>query len=296
MDEGEDREAAFWLIDLIMLMVVTFLVFQFIGNVGEVTTFQKRFLANDMALMIDTLSSVPGEVTLQYPQNTLWFGIQVKNNRVEVFEDQKDPPYLREQAFFIPNARYDLNTATFIPDKDRPKESFMRTYMPVFALLETEEAGLNLTFQKTYQEIGLTTNEKSTRTIPCSTKTKSEVVFIQDDQNKELYKKAQLATIAEIKEKTEKTKKTAIYITLKETGDEKIISSYTSEAALSCTLVNSLLEKVQATGASARANKNYLKERIGTENQDLLTLEISGFGEEEIITSLYSALSEVQDG
>lgn len=60
-------EPVIWIIiEAVAITIAIIIIFNYINTVQDDTLFMKEFLARDLALMIDTVSTVPGEVTYTY--------------------------------------------------------------------------------------------------------------------------------------------------------------------------------------------------------------------------------------
>jgi len=64
---GEIASATYWvLIDAVIITLAIAFFFQFIAGVRDNTRFEQQFLARDLALMANTVSTVPGEIIYDY--------------------------------------------------------------------------------------------------------------------------------------------------------------------------------------------------------------------------------------
>lgn len=324
-----ERESLWWFIDLFMLLMIIYLVFSHINRIGEQKTFQQRFLANDLALMVDTLYASPGNIYINYPQNTLWFGISFTKNKVEIFENKKDPANLKESANFIEDNHIVFEHKLFAPtEKQKSKETFVQKYLPVFYLLKRKTHGqedktLDLTFIKDHNEIKIL----DTKTTPIinilncnSINKKFGIIFITDTNNENFFQLASpiLGIVGKIISKDELSSirlnddSLFFYISIKENTDYDYIKSYfdaesgeKSLHTLSCNIVNDILSAgfgEETEAASIPQNKITLTNKLALEkDSNIMILELSkkeSFTEDDfqlIRKSIYSTLSNIED-
>ena len=189
--KAQTDDMMWWLIDIIFLAVIILSASVFIDKLGSETSFQKKFLANDMALLIDTLYAVPGNVYVDYPQNTMWFNVGIKNGVVEVY-DKEDKDLQGESAYFVEETERPVGEKSFSPIEGyTDKRSFIQRYLPIFSQKKitppTRDQTLNITFVKTDKGIDIGQNQipnineeacKYVRTI-------EDVYFIRTDSNKD---------------------------------------------------------------------------------------------------------------
>ncbi|MBN2421880.1 hypothetical protein JXB41_01520 [Candidatus Woesearchaeota archaeon] len=85
--KAEGTRLSLWtLIDLFVLLVIVIAFFFEIYTISKNTWFEKRFLAKDIAMMVDTVYASPADVVVVYPQNTLWFSFKFEKNKITVFD------------------------------------------------------------------------------------------------------------------------------------------------------------------------------------------------------------------
>jgi hypothetical protein len=75
---------------LLALGVVSFILFSSTVNFDEKVDFNKRYLAKDLALTIDTLYAMPGFTYLNYDKDTMNFFIDFNKDSVSVYENKTD--------------------------------------------------------------------------------------------------------------------------------------------------------------------------------------------------------------
>ncbi len=79
-------KSIFTLIDLFILAVMVFAFFYQIYLISASTWFEKRYLAKDIALSVDTLYASPYDITIAYPHETFSFSYRFSKNSVTVFD------------------------------------------------------------------------------------------------------------------------------------------------------------------------------------------------------------------
>ncbi|MBN1501914.1 hypothetical protein JW930_00080 [Candidatus Woesearchaeota archaeon] len=88
------------LVDLFMLAVIVLAFLFQIWLISQSTLFERRFLARDMALLIDTVYASPNNLDIRYPQNTLWFSLLFENSKVSVTDKRKEDLPLSASYYF----------------------------------------------------------------------------------------------------------------------------------------------------------------------------------------------------
>ena len=89
--KGISDEVFFNIFELILAMIVIVSLLKFINDVSEQTIFEKNYLARDMALLINTLYTAPGDVSYIYNEDTANFKFiyGFMPNKVEVYEKEE---------------------------------------------------------------------------------------------------------------------------------------------------------------------------------------------------------------
>ncbi|MFW6449480.1 MAG: hypothetical protein ACOCZ6_00370 [Nanoarchaeota archaeon] len=77
------KKSLWTIVDIVFITILILAVFPFINDVKEDTYFEKKFLSKDMALLLNTLQYVPGDVHLMYPDYAPY------EDYVYNFEDEK---------------------------------------------------------------------------------------------------------------------------------------------------------------------------------------------------------------
>lgn len=311
------ESSIWWLMDLFFLVVITFFLLKYVGKVGDTTTFQKRFLAEDMSLLIDTLYAVPGNVYINYPQTTLWFGIQFSKNTVEVFEEENEARGFRGRGDFIEDKRTKFQYGTYKPkDKFVKKENFFEKYLPIFVLLSESQKieknqTLNLTFIKKDNELEVVNNQPfpNLNNLYCQNTSNLQLIFVIDNNNGNFYNSAG-NLFDELGSTVEKNDlismnirgKVLLYLKLNEKASFNYIKSYYDAeldiaSGISCSLANELSNLYNTeVVATIPWNKASLIDKSGISSSNILILEIGKNGAfsnkelENIRTAIYSAV------
>lgn len=297
--KGVEGEAIFWFIDLFILLVILLLIFRYIGEVGEQSFYQKRLLAKDTALLTDTLLSVPGNAFLHYPQDTYWFGLELKTDRIEVFEKRDEPTTEREREHFIQNPSVTIKPALLTSNIQPPKKGFISKYVPILEVLRKNkvkrEEGMNLYFYKTPNQLTVssTLEEKQPNFLNCpKSRPITDLVFITEDNDPYLDVKNFLGERGEIK-KRDAASGTITYLLFSDKQSTDSVKSYyfadnADLIGLSCSLVNGLVDDGFGTeiSASIPASAFTLEEKIGNPAQLIIEISIK----EEFTTEKLQAL------
>lgn len=85
---GQTEHESMWTLSELVffsIFVISLLLFSY--SVWKNTTYQKNFLARDMALTIDTLYISPQRITLTYPHNVSQFNLLYSGNLVRIGEE-----------------------------------------------------------------------------------------------------------------------------------------------------------------------------------------------------------------
>jgi len=96
------------LIQIVIAALIFISIFIYIQNIYTNDSFEKRYLAKDLALAIEAIQTPQGNTVINYAKDTDSYSIVFKDNRVEVFsrQDQPEPPsFLRGiSGFFTDNS------------------------------------------------------------------------------------------------------------------------------------------------------------------------------------------------
>jgi hypothetical protein len=135
-------EKPIWfLIDLLIAVIVFLMLLSYVDQLGESLTFERDFLAKDIALLVDTLYASPGSLTLKYPQNTFWFGYQLKDNEVQVIE--KGLISKKSYGQFTKDTKLDLQSKELFPEKEfEDKRTFIEKFFSPSTMFSTYKPDL----------------------------------------------------------------------------------------------------------------------------------------------------------
>ena len=79
-----EKDFFFTAFDMILAVVVLYALFSFVSGVGKETIFEKNYLSRDVAIMLDTISAAPGDVSYKYTENVGDFAFDINQNAVLV--------------------------------------------------------------------------------------------------------------------------------------------------------------------------------------------------------------------
>jgi len=114
---GEIVEVVLMPAMIMLLAFAVFLVmFNWVGKIGETTTFQKEFLAKDIALLIDSLYTVPGQAVVYYSKKTFNFTIEISENKVEVYENKSD--FFKKSFYFTEDPSIPIDYKVIGPSEE----------------------------------------------------------------------------------------------------------------------------------------------------------------------------------
>ena len=157
-------EKPIWfLIDLVVSIAVFFMLLAYVDQIGESLTFERDFLAKDIALLIDSIYASPSSLTLKYPQNTFWFDYKFEDNGVTVSEKGLGK---KSQSEFIRDNNLEFTEKTISPEKEfEDKRSFAEKYFSPSTLFSVykpelpEGTSVNLYFLKNNKELDINNEE-----------------------------------------------------------------------------------------------------------------------------------------
>ena len=303
-------ESIWWFVDLLILLLVFYFILSAIGEVGENTLFQKKFLAKDMALLIDTLYAAPGNIYIDYPQNTLWFSARFSENKVEVFENQRKLINPIGEGSFLEDRNVRFVYKEFIPKTEyTDKKTLFQKYLPVFELLKRRKYDLeksqtlNLTFLKTYNELIVANDGKfsNMNALKCPWKDNlnKEPLLVVDQKDALFYiellpffkDSAEIIYLDDISDGTY-TDNVIIIFTFNKTANSSYIRSYfdaesSALTALSCNIVNEILSNAfnaRAETVSVPLNKITINQRAGFDGAEYSNILLLELGKTESFT------------
>ncbi len=147
-------DVLFFTIDLVITVLVFFLLAKGIDNFTESLTFEKGFLARDIAMLTDAIYASPGNVVVDYPQNTFWFSFKFDTNQIQVFEKESD--MIKQGYYFMEDLNLDFDHKLIKPQKEiEIKKSFIEKYLSPISFFAAnrpelpEGASVNIRFAKT---------------------------------------------------------------------------------------------------------------------------------------------------
>ena len=88
--------------ELIAVIAVIGILVGYAKTVGESDSTIKARTANDLQMMINTLSGVPGEAVVEYPYKLNNLTLVLDKNKIEVFPTDKPRTWRTTQNFFLP--------------------------------------------------------------------------------------------------------------------------------------------------------------------------------------------------
>ena len=157
--------AALWfMIDLLLAIVIFLILASYVDRASEETTFEKNFLARDIALLIDALYASPGNVNLEYPQDTFWFTFEFNKNQVQVYDVTEIPtPTLIDRAVYpyIEDSNLEFSYKIITPENKAKKSKSILVRYPPFSWFtsdrpaEEEGTSVSLSFIKTTKALGV---------------------------------------------------------------------------------------------------------------------------------------------
>jgi hypothetical protein len=127
-----------------IIIVAVFVTLMFIRAAKEIDShkFEKRYLAKDMSIFIDTLYASPNPLFIKYPQNTQDYSFVFKESKTIVLW-QKESELLGESYYFSedPNLEFGYKSILYNPEGS--------------AIVEEgkEIQGIPILFQKTDKKI-----------------------------------------------------------------------------------------------------------------------------------------------
>ncbi len=294
--KAQETESLWWFVDILLFALIFIFMMQYIGNVGEQTTFQKKILAKDMALLIDTLQAAPGNLYIEYPHDTLWFGMAVDSDSIEIFEREKDPPNLRQKGFFLGEEQTIIEQKTLVPPSGyQSKKTFVQKYLPLFARIKQEPIDkgqtLNLSFTKTSGKIGISSNQHkpALSSVLCFQDTLPQtIILVKETEANSLFpaqnNRYVIQELDTLPVKDEE--KTYVFIRFVDSTQPYFRSHYNAEAknnllsSLSCRITELYLSSENTPAAIEAAsipmNEISLKRKLGIEQdlQNMVFIEI----------------------
>jgi len=148
--KGLSHELFFNIFELTLAAMIALALFLFVSDVAEQTIFQKNFLVRDLALVVNTLYTAPGDVVFNYGEDTSKFTLEFTENKITVtrkgVEDNSNIFYLFAENKKIP---FLYKTLTF---DEEDKIGFFKSSQ----IIEVDNAGV-LNYKITYSVEGVDT-------------------------------------------------------------------------------------------------------------------------------------------
>jgi len=134
--KGMDHELFFTIFDYILATVVIISLLAFVSDIAKKTIFEKNYLSRDTALLLNTLSSAPGEVSYTYIENMNMLNFQFLDGRATVSsQNQKEAPawypYAQNKHWgysFTPSSAFDPWPNTLVFSKEKAHIGIKQTY------------------------------------------------------------------------------------------------------------------------------------------------------------------------
>ena len=84
------HEILFTIFEVLVFAFFTYLLFAFVNDVEDNTTFEKNFIARDLAVMVNTVYTSPSSIVYNYPEDKKDFVVKVQNNMILVKNQGQD--------------------------------------------------------------------------------------------------------------------------------------------------------------------------------------------------------------
>src|SRR3989344_624985 len=102
MNKKADSQVLIVIFELLVVALVVFTTARVAHSYGSSLLTQKVNLAQDIAMMADTLAGVPGDAMVQYPENVSQFSIILSKKSVLVFEKDDTEAERVSRSFILP--------------------------------------------------------------------------------------------------------------------------------------------------------------------------------------------------
>jgi hypothetical protein len=102
------------LIEVILILIIVALMAMVIAREMANDRFEKRYLAQDMAMFIDALYASPTNLVVRYPQKTQDYSIKFEDSRVIVYRESEGIG-MGESFFFTEDAKTKFEYKTIKP-------------------------------------------------------------------------------------------------------------------------------------------------------------------------------------
>ncbi|MBI2576924.1 hypothetical protein HYV84_06930 [Candidatus Woesearchaeota archaeon] len=147
---GIFEKPIWFVIDLAVALVVFLIAVRYVDFQLDQTTFEKRYLANDIALLVDALYASPHPIVYSYPQQTFWFTYGFQKKGIIVSENTLLAS--KAGATFTPDANAPFPEKDLVPEKPiADSNSIIKTFLkpldwftsPKFTLPEGASVKIN---------------------------------------------------------------------------------------------------------------------------------------------------------
>lgn len=130
--KGIISDMLYLIIDIIFIMVIFIAIVGWIDDQLEDTLFEKRFLARDLALTVDTMQAFNNVLYVSYPRETFWFDYRISANKVFVSEKSSFPNHVEASFPFVQDKSIAIEETTLSP-KEKPKirEGLLDKYLNI---------------------------------------------------------------------------------------------------------------------------------------------------------------------
>ncbi|MBU0756454.1 MAG: hypothetical protein KKF44_00175 [Nanoarchaeota archaeon] len=85
--ETSEQKTYVYIIGLVISIFAIVLMIQIVKDQYNDLSFEKEYLAKDIALLVDTIYASPNDMIVAYPQNKLSFSFRFEEGRVCVFDE-----------------------------------------------------------------------------------------------------------------------------------------------------------------------------------------------------------------
>ena len=103
-----------FLVEVVGAFLVVYLAINVASTYSKGTVYEKLNLAKDIAMQINTLSSIPGDAYI-INKNFHGYSLRIIDNKVEVFEDSNE--LAKGIYYFVKSGNYNLNILLQKPEQ-----------------------------------------------------------------------------------------------------------------------------------------------------------------------------------
>ena len=126
---GINQELFFNIFEVVLAFIVILSLFYFINDVVKQTIFEKNYLARDLAILVNTIYSAPGDVNYDYKENSdkFQFVFNFTPNKVEVYSYEEKEPGEHLNYLFGEDKIIAFGYKNLIYDKENVKIEFLKS-------------------------------------------------------------------------------------------------------------------------------------------------------------------------